>query len=239
MIASGLAGPQAFLTPRHPIYSLYQFRRFTSFPRQPKLARRAEGDQTRQISVLGRPRQEIGVQIVGQAAEAEAANAKAAAEKASAAAAKAEAEKAELRAQLLAQLNAVLQTNDSARGLIVNMSDVLFDTGSYTLRPAAREKLAKISGIVLAHPGLTLQIEGHTDSVGGDEFNQHLSEQRAGSVLDYLAEQGVAASSMTSRGFGKTQPIAPNDTTEGRQKNRRVELVVNGEAIGGTSSASR
>ncbi len=171
-----------------------------------------------------------------KAAEAEAANAKAAAEKASAAAARAEAEKAELRAQLLAQLNAVLQTNDTARGLIVNMSDVLFDTGSYTLRPAAREKLAKISGIVLAHPGLTLQIEGHTDSVGGDDFNQRLSEQRAGSVLDYLAEQGVAASSMTSRGFGKTQPIAPNDTAEGRQKNRRVELVVNGEAIGGSAS---
>lgn len=171
-------------------------------------------------------------------AETEAANAKAAAEKASAAAAKAESEKAELRAQLLAQLNAVLQTNDSARGLIVNMSDVLFDTGSYTLRPAAREKLAKISGIVLAHPGLTLQIEGHTDSVGGDDFNQRLSEQRAGSVLDYLAEQGVAASAMTSRGFGKTQPIAPNDTAEGRQKNRRVELVVNGEAIGGSSTSA-
>jgi len=173
-----------------------------------------------------------------KAAEAEAASAKAAAEKASAAAAKAEAEKAELRAQLLAQLNAVLQTNDTARGLIVNMSDVLFDTGSYTLRPAAREKLAKISGIVLAHPGLTLQIEGHTDSVGGDEFNQRLSEQRAGSVLDFLAQQGVSASSMTSRGFGKTQPVASNDTTEGRQKNRRVELVVNGEAIGGTATAS-
>jgi outer membrane protein OmpA-like peptidoglycan-associated protein len=159
-------------------------------------------------------------------------------EKARAAAAKAESEKAELRAQLLAQLNAVLQTNDSARGLIVNMSDVLFDTGSYTLRPAAREKLAKISGIVLAHPGLTLQIEGHTDSVGSDDFNQRLSEQRAGSVLDFLAEQGVSASSMTSRGFGKTQPVASNDSVEGRQKNRRVELVVNGEAIGSATSVA-
>ena len=153
-----------------------------------------------------------------------------------AAAAKAEQEKADLRAQLLAQLNSVLQTQDSARGLIVNMSDVLFDTGSYTLRPAAREKLAKISGILLAHPGLTLQIEGHTDSVGTDEFNQRLSEQRAGSVLDFLAQQGVAEPSITSHGFGKTQPVASNDTVEGRQKNRRVELVVNGEAIGGTSS---
>ncbi len=149
-----------------------------------------------------------------------------------AAAAKAEQEKAELRAQLLAQLNAVLQTQDSARGLIVNMSDVLFDTGSYTLRPAAREKLAKISGILLAHRGLILQIEGHTDSVGADEFNQRLSEERAGSVLDFLAQQGVPEPSMTSRGFGKTQPVASNDTAEGRQKNRRVELVVNGESIG-------
>jgi outer membrane protein OmpA-like peptidoglycan-associated protein len=173
-----------------------------------------------------------------RAAEAEAANARAAAEKASAAAAKAESEKAELRAQLLAQLNAVLQTNDSARGLIVNMSDVLFDTGSYTLKPTTREKLAKISGIVLAHPGLTLQIEGHTDSVGSEDFNQRLSEQRAGSVLDFLAQQGVPGNAMTSRGFGKTQPVAPNDTMDGRQKNRRVELVVNGEAIGGTASAA-
>jgi outer membrane protein OmpA-like peptidoglycan-associated protein len=159
-------------------------------------------------------------------------------QKARQAAAQAEAEKAQLRAQLLSQLNSILQTRDSARGLIVNMSDVLFDTGSYTLKPGAREKLAKISGIVLAHPGLTLQIEGHTDSVGGDEFNQQLSERRADSVRDFLAEQGVAASSITARGFGKTQPVASNDTPEGRQRNRRVELVVNGDAIGNTASAS-
>ena len=159
-------------------------------------------------------------------------------EKARQAAAQAEAEKAQLRAQLLAQLNSILQTRDSARGLIVNMSDVLFDTGSYTLKPGAREKLAKISGILLAHPGLTLQIEGHTDSVGGDEFNQQLSERRADSVRDFLAENGVPASSITARGFGKTQPVASNDTPEGRQRNRRVELVVNGDAIGKTASAA-
>src|SRR5207245_10600283 len=109
---------------------------------------------------------------------------------------------------------------------------VLFDTGSYTLKPGAREKLAKISGIVLAHPGLTLQIEGHTDSVGSDEFNQQLCERRAGSVRDFLADQGVPASGITARGFGKTQPVASNDTAEGRQRTRRVELVVNGEGIG-------
>jgi outer membrane protein OmpA-like peptidoglycan-associated protein len=160
------------------------------------------------------------------------------AEKARQAAAQAEAEKAQLRSQLLAQLNSILQTRDSARGLIVNMSDVLFDTGSYTLKPGAREKLAKISGILLAHPGLRMQIEGHTDSVGGDEFNQTLSERRAGSVRDFLADQGVPGSSITARGFGKTQPVASNDTAEGRQRNRRVELVVNGDAIGNTASAS-
>jgi outer membrane protein OmpA-like peptidoglycan-associated protein len=164
--------------------------------------------------------------------------AEAQAEKARQAAERAEAEKAELRARLLNQLNSILQTRDSARGLIVNMSDVLFDTGSYTLKPGAREKLAKISGIVLAHPGLTLEIEGHTDSVGSDEFNQQLSERRADSVRDFLAQQGVPASSITARGFGKTQPVASNDTAEGRQRNRRVELVVNGEAIGTASATS-
>lgn len=166
-----------------------------------------------------------------QAAEADA-------EKARQAAAKAEAEKADLRKQLLNQLNSILQTQDSARGLIVNMSDVLFDTGSATLKPGAREKLAKISGILLAHTGLTLQIEGHTDSVGSDEFNQQLSQRRAGSVLDFLAEQGVAASSMSAHGFGKTQPVASNDTAEGRQRNRRVELVVNGDAIGKSTASN-
>ncbi|MGB0037199.1 MAG: OmpA family protein [Candidatus Acidiferrales bacterium] len=160
-----------------------------------------------------------------KAAQAEAENARRAA-------AQSEAEKAELRAGLLAQLNLILQTRDSARGLIVNMSDVLFDTGSYTLKPGAREKLAKISGIVLGHPGLNLQIEGHTDSVGSDEFNQQLSERRAASVQDFLIQQGVPESTVTARGFGKTQPVASNDTPEGRQRNRRVELVVNGDAIG-------
>ena len=184
----------------------------------------------------------LAQQQTAEAAAAQAARDRAAAqaetEKARQAAAQAESEKAQLRAQLLGQLNSILQTRDSARGLIVNMSDVLFDTGSYTLKPGAREKLAKISGILLAHPGLTLQIEGHTDSVGGDDFNQQLSERRADSVRDFLAEQGVPGSNITARGFGKMQPVASNDTPEGRQRNRRVELVVNGDAIGNTASAS-
>jgi len=138
----------------------------------------------------------------------------------------------ELRAKLLLQFNAILATRDTARGLVVNLSDVLFDTGKYTLRPVAREKLAKISGIVLAYPDLRLAIEGNTDSVGSDDMNQTLSEKRASSVLDYLAGQNIPTASMTSQGFGKTQPVASNDTAEGRQQNRRVELIVSGDVIG-------
>lgn len=144
----------------------------------------------------------------------------------------AEAEKTELRAQLLRQFNLILETRDSARGLIVNMSDVLFDTAKYSLRAGAREKLAKVSGIILGHPGLKLEVEGHTDSVGGDEYNQKLSEQRAGAVQSYLVQQGISAASVTAKGFGKTQPVVSNDTAAGRQQNRRVELVVSGEIIG-------
>ena len=141
-------------------------------------------------------------------------------------------EREELRARLLVQFNAILETRDTARGLVVNMSDVLFDTAKFTLRPVAREKLAKISGIVLAYPTLALAIEGNTDSVGGEAYNQQLSENRAGAVRDYLAQQGIPGASMTARGFGKTQPVASNDTADGRQQNRRVELVVSGEVIG-------
>ena len=143
----------------------------------------------------------------------------------------------ELRARLLVQFNAILETRDTARGLVVNMSDVLFDSAKFTLRPAAREKLAKISGIVLAYPTLALSIEGNTDSVGGDAYNQQLSENRAGSVRDYLATEGIPAASMSAHGFGKTQPVASNDTAAGRQQNRRVELIVSGEVIGNTVGA--
>jgi outer membrane protein OmpA-like peptidoglycan-associated protein len=146
---------------------------------------------------------------------------------------KAEAEKAELRTQLLSQFNLILDTRDTARGLIINMSDVLFDTAEFSLRPLARERLAKVAGILLGHPGLKLEVEGHTDSVGGEVYNQRLSEQRAGSVRDYLILQGIAEmNSIPSKGFGKSQPVATNDTAAGRQLNRRVELIVSGELIG-------
>jgi outer membrane protein OmpA-like peptidoglycan-associated protein len=141
-------------------------------------------------------------------------------------------EKAELRAQLLSQFNAILQTRDTARGLVVNMSGVLFDTAKYSLRPLAREKLAKVAGIVSGHPGLRMDVEGYTDSVGGDDYNQRLSEQRGEAVRDYLTREGMPASSVTAKGFGKTEPVASNDTAAGRQQNRRVEIVISGEVIG-------
>jgi outer membrane protein OmpA-like peptidoglycan-associated protein len=141
-------------------------------------------------------------------------------------------EREELRARLLQQFNLILETRDTARGLVVNMSDVLFDSGKYTLRPLAREKLAKISGILLAYPALNLAVEGNTDSVGTEEYNQDLSVKRAESVRTFLTAQGVPSASTTSAGFGKTRPIASNDTADGRQQNRRVELVVSGEVIG-------
>ncbi len=156
--------------------------------------------------------------------------------------AQSEADKVELRSSLLAQFNAVLQTRDTARGLVVNMSDVLFDTGKYSLRPLAREKLARLAGIVSGHPGLRLAVEGYTDSVGGDAYNQQLSEKRSNGVRDYLTQQGMAGSSVTAKGFGKTEPVATNDTAEGRQQNRRVEIVISGEVIGtviGTPIAAR
>jgi len=144
----------------------------------------------------------------------------------------AEKEKLELRARLLQQLNSVLATRDSARGLIANMSDVLFRSGSVELLPAARERLAKVSGIVLAYPSLHVSIEGHTDSVGSDEYNQDLSERRAQSVRDYFVRGGISEGAVDARGFGKAEPVASNETPEGRQQNRRVELVLSGDAIG-------
>jgi outer membrane protein OmpA-like peptidoglycan-associated protein len=144
----------------------------------------------------------------------------------------AEQEKEALRKRLLEQFNLILETRDTARGLIVNMSDVLFDTARYTLRPAAREKLARLAGIILAYPGLKMEVEGHTDSVGGDAYNQRLSEQRADSVRQYLISQGLRSDIITARGFGETMPATTNDTAAGRQQNRRVELVVSGEVIG-------
>ena len=151
----------------------------------------------------------------------------------------AEKEKQDLRARLLQQLNTVLATRDSARGLIANVSDVLFKSGSADLLAGARERLAKVSGIVLAYPSLRLSVEGHTDSVGTDDYNQQLSEKRAAAVRQYLVQQGISGDTIVATGFGKSAPIASNETPEGRQQNRRVELVLSGDAIGeGNSTAA-
>jgi outer membrane protein OmpA-like peptidoglycan-associated protein len=174
-----------------------------------------------------------------QLAQAEAEKARLAAGEADKLRLAAEQDKEALRQRLLQQFNAILDTRDTARGLVVNMSDVLFDTAKYTLRPLAREKLARVAGIILGHPGLRIEVEGHTDSVGGEAYNQRLSEQRAESVQSYLVSQGLAGANVTARGFGKTTPVASNDTAAGRQQNRRVELVVSGEVIGTKLSDSR
>jgi outer membrane protein OmpA-like peptidoglycan-associated protein len=192
---------------------------------------RAAAEQARLEAERDKEKADAAAQRALQQKTAADADRAAEAERSRRAVAQAEEDKARLREQLREQLNAVLETRETARGLIVNMSDVLFDTGKYSLKPGAKEKLAKISGIVLGHPGLQLAIEGHTDSVGSDEFNQRLSEQRADTVRSYLLAQGVPSDSVTARGLGKDQPVASNNTASGRQLNRRVELVVSGSTI--------
>jgi outer membrane protein OmpA-like peptidoglycan-associated protein len=199
--------------------------------RERALRELAAADQARQAAARAEAERATAV-ARADAERQRALNEQAAAERARQAAERAEKEKAELRASLIQQLSLVLDTRDTERGLVINISDVLFDSGKYTLKPLAREKLARVSGIVLAHPGLRLEAEGHTDSVGSDEFNQQLSEKRALAVRDFLAEQGIAPTSLGTRGLGKTMPVASNDTAAGRQLNRRVEIIVAGDVIG-------
>ncbi|MGA2644520.1 MAG: OmpA family protein [Candidatus Sulfotelmatobacter sp.] len=172
------------------------------------------------------------------AAQADAEQSRFAAQQAQLSAQQAETDKAAMRAKLSEQLNSILQTRDSARGLIVSMSDVLFDTGKFSLKPGAREKLAKVAGILLAYPGLNIEVGGYTDNVGADTMNQTLSENRASSVRDYLVQEGVSTNSVSAKGFGNTLPVASNDNSAGRQQNRRVELLVSGDAIGSPVNAT-
>ena len=170
--------------------------------------------------------------------QVEAAQAQAAAQTAQAAAAQAAAARSatqKQRADLLKQLNRILATTDTERGLVVTMAGVNFPSGSAKLQPAGRENLSKLAGIIATHPTLKLDIEGYTDSTGKDETNQALSQKRAEAVQAYLTEQGIPASSLTAKGLGKASPVAPNDTAEGRAKNRRVEIIVSGEEIGTTT----
>lgn len=174
----------------------------------------------------------VTAQAATAAAQTDAAQARTAAQVAQQGESNANHDKAAMRAQLSEQLNRILATRDSARGLIVSMSDVLFDTGKYSLKSGAREKLAKVAGILIAYPGLNIEVGGYTDNVGSDAMNQTLSENRAGAVRTYLVEQGVTTASVTAKGFGNTTPVASNNNASGRQENRRVELVVSGDAIG-------
>ena len=173
-----------------------------------------------------------------QQAEAQAERAQQQVQQAQAQAAQAERDKAAMRTRLLQQLNAILQTRDTSRGLVVTMSDILFETGQYQLKQGARETLAKIAGVLLAYPGIQLEIDGFTDNVGSEERNQELSEKRADSVRDFLIQQQVPEGSVTARGFGEARPVATNDTRIGRQLNRRVELVLHGDVIGANATAS-
>lgn len=195
---------------------------------QQEAAARQQAELQRQQADLQRQQAELQSQRDAQAA----AQAQQAADQAKQAAAQAELEKQQLRAALLDQFNRILPTTDTPRGLKANLSDVLFATGKYELQPAAREALAKFTGIVLTHPGLHMQVDGYTDSTGSDDFNQTLSENRANSVRSYLIGQGLDPSSIAAMGYGKSNPVASNDTAAGRQQNRRVEIVISGEIIG-------
>ncbi|MGH9355438.1 MAG: OmpA family protein [Terriglobia bacterium] len=144
----------------------------------------------------------------------------------------ADAQRAQMRAKLLQQLNAILQTRQTPRGLVVTMSQVLFNTGKYTLQPDTRVMLAKLAGVLLTYPGLKIEVDGYTDTTGSEATNDKLSQQRADAVRDFLVQQGVASDSISSRGLGESNPVAPNDTATGRGLNRRVEIVISGNAIG-------
>src|ERR1700688_1607793 len=193
---------------------------------------RAEADAQRKTAMLQEQQaREQAAQSAQQAqdAQSQAQQAQQQAQLAQQQAEQSERDKQELRAKLLQQFNLILETRDTVRGLVVNLGDVLFTTGKYDLRPEARERLAKLSGIVLAHPGLNLAVEGYTDNVGRESFNQTLSEQRGSSVRAYLIAQGLGPNTISATGFGLNNPVADNSTSQGRQKNRRVEIVVSGE----------
>jgi len=215
-------------------------RRAAESARQQAESAQQQAEQARQAALTAQQQAEanrLAAEQQAQQAQQQAQQAQQQAQQAQMQAQQAEHEKEALRERLQQQLNTILQTRDSARGLIVNMSDVLFDTNRYTLKPGAREKLAKVSGILLAYPGLKVQVEGYTDSTGTPDYNQRLSEQRAMTVRDYLVGQGINLNSVTAQGFGQNDPVASNTSAAGRQQNRRVQMVVSGEPIGEVASA--
>jgi outer membrane protein OmpA-like peptidoglycan-associated protein len=165
-------------------------------------------------------------------AEAEAASARAQAAEAQRQAAQSQQDAEATREKLRTQLNSVLQTTETARGLIVHLGDVLFDTNKYTLKPNAQVSLAKVATLLTIYPDLKVQVEGYTDSTGSPAYNQTLSENRADAVRDFLVQNGVAQDNVSAKGYGATNFVADNGTAQGRQQNRRVNLVVSGASIG-------
>ncbi len=197
--------------------------------------RRAEAETLQKAEAEKRAqaeRERLAAQLEAERAARAKADADAAAHEAERRRLEAEAEKEELRRKLFEQFNRVLETRDTPRGLVVNLPDVLFDINQYALRPVAREKLARFAGIVLAYPGLNLDIEGHTDSTGTEDYNLKLSQRRGDSVQKYLLDQGLTPEIMTVRGLGEADPVGDNKTVAGRKLNRRVEIIVSGEVIG-------
>lgn len=185
---------------------------------------RAEADRVRAEGERAR----LDADAARAAAEAQAQQARTLAEQS-------EREKAQLRDQLRVQLNTILETRETARGLVVNVSDVLFDFDSANLKPGAREKISRVAGILKSHPDLKIEVDGHTDSVGSDGYNQRLSERRAESVRASMVQQGINRDAVGTNGFGESEPVATNGTAAGRQQNRRVEIVVSGASIGTTA----
>ena len=142
-----------------------------------------------------------------------------------------------LRSLLQQRLNVILACRDTSRGLMINISDVLFDFGQATLTANARDKLAGIASVLMDYDGVSLHLDGFTDNIGSAAYNLELSRRRAAAVRDYLLSQGVPSANVTAAGFGKARPVASNETAEGRQQNRRVEMLISGTAIGISASS--
>lgn len=131
-------------------------------------------------------------------------------------------------AQLQSLVTEITNLKETSRGLVISLSDILFDVGKASLKPGAEASVRKISAVLQQYPNHQISVEGYTDSQGSDTFNQKLSEDRANSVKQILIGGGVDPVLISSKGFGKAKPVASNDTPEGRQANRRVEIVVEG-----------
>lgn len=145
--------------------------------------------------------------------------------------AKAEARQNEAKNKLNELQSKLIQVTEDARGIILSMSDILFDVDKASLKSDLKTSLARVAGILSVYQELNVSVEGHTDNTGSEEHNLKLSEQRAQNVLQFLVEQGIDAKRLSSKGYGMSKPVADNSTKEGRQKNRRVDLVIKDKVL--------